>query len=167
MSKKGVLFLVLSISMLIVSCEKEGESDAPYVGSWETVVYDAIDPTTQVAIKQKVDFEFENKSFEAQISNGVTEDALATALGVRGDIEDKGEQVISVEIMELGIAVSGAIAWSSKSSTDAAEITTYNTLMSMVGTMLPETFDANYVVDGDNMDLIIPSVQDTIHLYKK
>jgi len=164
---KKVFFISALAAFFVVfnACEKE-EDGAAYVGLWETVVYPAIDPMSQQEIVQKIEFDFQEASFQADVYNGVSADSLELAIGVKGNILSKTDSEMSVELMKVGInATEDRLTWFSK---DVPEDTvSYNRFIGLVSTTIPEKFDATYNIDGKNLNFIIPAANDTIYLFKK
>lgn len=168
-----VNFLVLALAInIFFACSKddEKESDKPYVGEWETSVYDALDPISSTQVKQKMEFTFTNDEFTDLIFQGVSEAEITATAGIKGEITPSTttENQFGAEIMELSL--DGGTTYVDK-RTD--EVIFDQTFAATLGQLLYEEFDATYIIDGNKMQLIIPikyqdvQVIDTLNLTRK
>lgn len=162
--KKTVFLFVTLAAIVFAACEKEDEG-APYTGQWETAVYPSIDPLTQSEISQQMLFDFEEEAFEANVYNSDSAGNMNVAMGVRGDILNEGASTMNVELTEVGINATGRLTWYSKLVPQEEPF--FNEYIVLVSSTIPEEFEATYVIDGEKLDLIIPAMNDTIHLFKK
>ncbi len=158
---KLLVLVVIAVALVFQMCEKE-ENVPAYVSNWETAVYKF--PVGDQLIDQKMNFDFAETSFESQIQN-IIQGATINFLGIRGDVMDKGESKLGVELTEIGLfnATSNDFDWKTKTENTAEFEGLYQGYLS---NSLPAEFDAIWSVESDVLSLIIPAV-DTITLYKK
>jgi hypothetical protein len=169
--KYKALYYLTFFFLLITACEDDdkNEEQAAYTGEWETVVFNNIDPMTSAVVKQKLEFTFTNNDFETIIKQGNHEDSLATAMGVKGDVQKISETEMNIEMTSIGPNIEGSLVYYSKEN--EVEKESYETFYtSFLSSMMPEEFNANYYINADaspeHMQLIIPAANDTIHLFR-
>ena len=99
MKKSSLLLLVtVGLSLIVSNCKKD-EEDPPYVGSWESAVFQ--DPTSGVS--SKMTFVFEKSSFLTEVSVMAGPNTFIELLGVQGDIEEKANQTLDVSLTDIGL----------------------------------------------------------------
>ncbi len=156
-----LILLILITAFTLQMCEKTEDLPA-YVGNWETLPYKF--PVGDQLIDQKMGFDFEKTSFEAQIKN-IIQGATINFLGVRGSVTNKNDSTLGVELTEIGEfkAATNDYDWKTKVDNEMEFNGLYQGYLS---NSLPASFDAIWNIEGDKLELIIPQV-DTISLYKK
>lgn len=163
-------YLKLSVTVItvlvLVSCENEKEdTDKAYVGKWQSGVYESMSLQGQ-PVAEQMTFTFTNTSFTDQIYQGADTNSLKFTSAIKGSISGSTDSEMDVEINELSVVEGIFIR---KESDETAFLTTWNATL---GKMLFETFTAEYIVNGDKMQLIIPvkyegkTVKDTLNLNK-
>lgn len=160
MKKRNVfIVLIFGVLLTVVMCKKDEDVTPPYVGEWVSDQFD------MGGILAKMDFVFTESNFTSEISTSIQGIQIGV-LGIKGDIAEKPNQVLETSITDLGLPnAQGGYDYKNR-DTDAAEFQGIYTQMGLEA-MIPEDFDAQYEVNGDDLDFIIPEVQDTIHLHKK
>ena len=162
------LFPYLLAVLFFTACEDDEEKNKDYFGQWESNAYDSYS-TQGVAIKEKMVFTFTNTTFEDEIYQGLTADALAIAVGIRGDIQNPEQGIMDAEINE--IAIQGG-AYTDKNTDSTAFYTKFN---GSIGAMLYEEFSLDYTIDVDTMLLELPvknplggdDITETLRLYRQ
>ena len=151
-NKKSVISKIIAVAILAVfvyACEKDDE-DKPYVGNWESAVYDAYSLTGDV-VKEKMVFNFTNDAFEDQIYQGTTAEALAISAGMKGSVTNPSEGTLQAEINE--ISLQGG-PYTDKLTDETAFYQKFNTTL---GLSLYEEFTATYSFSNDTMILSLPA----------
>lgn len=155
-----LLCVLMGLAFTLTMCNKE-EENPPYVGTWESAVFE--DPTSHIS--SKMTFVFEKSSFLAEVSVMVAANSFLELLGVQGDVEELENQTLDVSLIDIGLwdAEANDYAWKNRVD-DAADFEAlYQGYMS---NSMPKDFEAVYEVEGDNLDLIVAAVNDTIHLFR-
>lgn len=159
------VFLAVAI-ILIASCEKDPvNTDKAYVGKWQSAVYESMSLQGDTVAEQMT-FNFTNNSFTDQIYQGADANSLQFASAIKGLISNTTDSEMDVEINQLSI-IKGTFI--SKESDESGFQTTWDATL---GNLLFDTFTANYIVNGDKMQLILPvkyngtTVNDTLNLNK-
>ena len=161
MKKSSLLLLVtVGLSLIVSNCKKD-EEDPPYVGSWESAVFQ--DPTSGVS--SKMTFVFEKSSFLTEVSVMAGPNTFIELLGVQGDIEEKANQTLDVSLTDIGLWDAGLndYTWQNRTENPTEFEALYQGYMA--NSMLKD-FEAVYEIEGDNLDLIVAAVNDTIHLFR-
>ena len=162
MKKRILLLLVPVIMALVLSQCKKDEEDPPYVGTWESAVFQ--DPTSQAM--SKMTFDFTRDHFLTEISVMVAANTFIEVLGVQGDIEEKANQNLDVSLTDIGQWDAGQNDYDWKNRTDdAAEFEAL--YQGFLSTSMLKDFTAVYEIDGNQLDLIVAAVNDTIHLFRQ
>ena len=105
-------------------------------------------------------------SFIAEISIMIAVNTYLNLLGVKGNVAEKPNQILGINLTDLGEydPQSNDYDWKNRTN-DAVEFEAL--YQGYLATSLPKDFDAEYVVTGNRMDLIVAAVNDTIVLFKK
>ncbi|MFO7656482.1 MAG: hypothetical protein R6W78_05390 [Bacteroidales bacterium] len=158
-------FFLFAFSLaLIMACEKE-EKNPAYVGLWESNSFSL--QTAAGAATAKMLFDFDKTGFTNEIFLYAAQvNMYVEMLGVKGSIEEKENQELTVSLTDIGTWDSNQndYNWKNRTNNGVEFETLYQGYLS---TSMLKDFDAVYKVEGDKLDLIIPAVNDTIHLYKK
>lgn len=161
--RKLIPLSLVAFALLFTMCTKDESEDGPdYVGEWETDTFPfEVDGAT---VNAKMDFTIEEFSFEDEVKI-VTGSLGIPVLGVKGTIEPKGANILKFAITDLGEAQPTGGYDYKNIETDAEMF--QGIYQAMVASFLPQAFDAEYTIEGDRMDLVIPVASDTIVLYRK
>lgn len=162
MKNRNVFFVfIVGIALTLTMCSKDEDTAPPYVGNWETDVFEMVGQTA------KMEVDFAETNMLAEVALMVAPNTFINVLGVKGTVEDKPNQVMGVSLTDLGQwdALTNDYDWKNRNN-DAAEFEGIYQQMGLAA-MIPKDFDADYVISGDNMDLIIDEVNDTINLMRK
>ncbi len=154
--------------LLITACEKDEEKNKDYYGGWESNAYDSYS-TQGIAIKEKMAFTFTNNTFEDEVYQGLTADALTLAVGIKGDIENPEVGKMDAEINE--ISIQGG-PYTDKQTDPTSFYTKFD---GSIGMMLYEEFSLEYTIDVDTMILELPvknpaggdDIMETLRLYRQ
>jgi hypothetical protein len=169
--RKQMLFalMITLLAIMVISCEDENddatEPDKPYVGVWQSGVYPSISLNGDTIVEQQK-FTFTNTEVTDIIKQGPTSDSLATALGIKGSVDNFTDDSLALEIIQ--ISVQGG-PYVSKNVDEESFNTTFE---STAGTFLYESFKARYIINDDQMQLILPvlfqgnEITDTLNLTK-
>jgi hypothetical protein len=165
MKNKNVIYvLIIGIALTLTMCSKDEKSAPPYVGNWQTDVFE------MQGTNAKMEVEFAETNILAEVAVMVAANTFINILGVKGTVEDKPNQMMDVSLTDLGQwdPVSNDYDWKNRTN-DAAEFEGIYQGMGLAA-MIPKDFEAEYIIVGDAMDLVFevaPSVTDTINLTRK
>ncbi len=156
------LLLIVSAFALIISCDNEDEKPA-YVGDWETNVFTMA--TSADTVEAKMSFVFTETTFVTEVSLFIAQ-SYYPMLGVKGSVDEKENQTLTVSLTDIGTWNSGTNAYDWKNrTTNSAEFELL--YAGYLSTSMLKDFNAVYQLEGSNLDLIIAAVPDTIHLHKQ
>lgn len=167
---RSIRFLNYFLPILLIagsiSCDKETEEALkPYVGKWQTGVYESYSVTGD-PVAEQMTFTFTNTTFEDKIHQGADATSLKFTSAIKGSISNDTDSTMDVEINELSI-IEG-IYINKENSPESFQSAWDATL----GKLLMEEFSAKYLINGDKMQMIIPVkilgqvVNDTLNLTK-
>ncbi len=159
MKKTNVLLIALIGLMMTMTMCKKDDNDPPYVGSWESEEFSMGD------VNVKMGYDFTTTNFDGEILVAGGPDIYVGYLGLKGDISEKENQTLDFSITDIGQPdVTGAYDYKNRVA-DAGEFDAlYNGFLS---NQMPKDFEAIYKVTGNELDLYIPAIQDTLELYAK
>jgi hypothetical protein len=160
MKKTNLLLISLLGLLLTMTMCKKDDDDPPYVGSWETDVF------TMQEAQVKMDFDFTASNFTGAIRVFITNGVYIDYLGIKGDVTETDNQNLDISLTDLGLYDGDIEDYDYKNRVNDA--TEFDALYTQyLATSLPKDFLATYEITGDQMDLVIADIQETITLYRK
>jgi hypothetical protein len=142
----------------IFSCHKDQDSTLPYVGAWQTEVYTYPFDTLGSLINQRMVFVFTAGSFSDTVNHvlGYIEEPIYCTNGTLVRLNDNQ---LSFRTSKLGEIQGNHIEWITSDS-----ILFDSLYISRIPAFLPSQFEAEYIVQGSSLDLIISGTGDTLKL---
>jgi hypothetical protein len=158
MIKRNIFFLFIVFTTAFFSCNEEEQITALYIGLWHTSIYTTTIDEQGSLVNRRLILDFTADSVSG-IINHVIGHIEYPLCGISGSIDQPGENSLSISLNRMGSYAGLNVEWHDSGTAE------YDSLYNLnVEDLLPVEFEANFLIEGDHMDIIIPLTGDTIQL---
>jgi hypothetical protein len=160
MNKLLRILIVFLCCFIFNHCSDDSGTNIPYTGTWQTDVYTVAYDELGSLFNRRMVFVFENNSFSDTVYH-VLGDLEQPILAAEGMLESLDNSTLHLSITRMGEIKGTWIDW------DSAGTRGFDSLQTeYLDPLLPVDFEAKYVINQNQLHLIISGTNDTLKLVK-